>query len=98
MHHALLKIQYVLPPNHFCYEIRTIMRNSNPHDLTKLSMMYDVSIFAGEESPDCMHVPIANSLEDLIEECRKWSMEKRKKDEQSVVHKSREGIIPNERI
>lgn len=94
MHRALLKIQYVLPKNCYCDQIRTVMDNKEPHDLTNLYMRYEVTIFkkwldlnSDKIVEDCLHMPQAKSLDDLIEECRKWSIEKNKKDEQSNVDK-----------
>jgi hypothetical protein len=84
MHVALLRMQYLLPDGFNIYSVSTKMKNRTPHDLTELEMEYEAVIFTKEynENKDKIEikvseVPTADSLQELTEKVRVWSVKRK---------------------
>jgi len=97
LHHAILKINYIMPDSFFCSAVATKLCNEKPFDCTNMTVVYDAEIVRTwydqtyDEIKHATHNRITSiSLEDLIECCRKWAIEKKSINQQSLVNKSLE--------
>jgi len=84
---ALLRMQYLLPAGYFCYEITTCLTNINPYNRSNLSIDYCATLCTinSEKEFQCEKILKGESLEDLVNQCRIWSILFR--DEQQPVNK-----------
>lgn len=92
LHHAMLKINYIMPTDFVCQSVCTRLMNSTPYDMTNLDVEYVAKISKkyldenenriGSEFKEGIS---ACSLDDLIEACRKWAIKYKKENEPSVV-------------
>ena len=81
-----------MPADYICQSVSTRLMNGTPYDMKNLDVEYVAAISKkyinenenriGSEFKESI---AACSLEDLIEACRKWSMNYKKNNEPSVV-------------
>lgn len=95
MHVALLRMQYVLPENHYIFEIWTTMRNKRPYNMTNLLMLYNCSLFEdflnendNKIESRCHTTLEAENLQELTEKVRTWSVSQKLKTVNKPVRKS----------
>ena len=94
---ARLRINYILPPELFCVEIRTHLENDKPYDGSNMKMEYGAVIrseYKVKENGaidgfDIFKVFEGSSLQELTETVRKWVIQQQN-NKQSIVEKSPE--------
>lgn len=87
-----LRIQYLLPDDLFCVEIRTVLNIDKPYDGTNLSMNYWCAIrseYTFKENGSVDNCKVfksfeAESLQELVSKCRRWLIDKRENEQEPV--------------
>ena|ERR1700690_1721277 len=94
MHLTMLRINYLCAENQFCDNIKTVMINMKPYDMTDLLMTYQTHLYENRLDtnlncilPECIDSIEAESLEQLVEKARIVIRERKLKNVNKSVHK-----------